>query len=263
MASATAAVSVLPTGPLLEGVLHKRYKRFLADVELDDGRLVTAHCANTGPMTGVLHPGGRVRLRHDPSPSRKLAWTWEQAQVRGHGGELIWVGVNTALPNRLVRATIEAGCLEPWLGPIGAIRAEVPYGSGGRSRIDLLLAPAAGASDPRPIYVEVKNTTWSQGEVGLFPDTVTERGQKHLQELTALLPDARGVLVPCLSRTDVTRFAPGDSADPRYGELFRVAVAAGVEVLPCRYRFDADAVSWLGLAAITTQELATGRGISG
>jgi sugar fermentation stimulation protein A len=158
--------------------------------------------------------------------------------------------VNTALPNRLVRATIEAGCLEPWLGPVAGIRAEVPYGEGRRSRIDLLLTPAAGAPDQRPIYVEIKNTTWSEGDLGLFPDTVTERGQKHLEELTALVPGARAVLVPCLSRSDVTRFAPGDSVDPRYGELFRAALTAGVEVLPCRYRFDATTVEWLGLASV-------------
>ena len=244
------ATPVLSLGPLVEGTLVKRYKRFLADVELEDGDVVTAHCPNTGPMTGVLHPGGRVRLRHAPSPSRKLAWTWEQAEVIGAAGTPIWVGINTALPNHLVRATIEAGCLEPWLGPIGAIRAEVPYGEGRRSRIDLLLTPAEGAADPRPIYLEVKNTTWTQGELALFPDTVTERGQKHLVELMALLPESRAVLVPCLSRGDVNRFAPGDAADPRYGELFRQALAAGVEVLPCRYSFTADTVSWQGLATV-------------
>jgi sugar fermentation stimulation protein A len=256
------ATPILPTGPLVEGVLHRRYKRFLADVELLEagpdgtppGSLVTAHCANTGPMTGVLHPGGRVRLRHDPSPSRKLAWTWEQAEVPGAGGTPVWVGINTALPNRLVRATIEAGCLEPWLGPIAAIRAEVPYGANRRSRIDLLLSPAAGAADARPIYLEVKNTTWSRGDLALFPDTVTERGQKHLQELSALLPEARAVLVPCLSRDDVRRFAPGDSADPRYGELFRDAVAAGVEVLPCIYAFNAEGVFWRGLATVEERD---------
>ena len=244
------AIPVLDLGPLVEGTLVKRYKRFLADVELEGGEVITAHCPNTGPMTGVLHPGGRVRLRHAPSPTRKLAWTWEQAEVPGADGAPIWVGINTALPNRLVRATIEAGCLEPWLGPIGAIKAEVPYGEGRRSRIDLLLTPAEGAADPRPIYLEVKNTTWTQGELALFPDTVTERGQKHLVELMALLPQARAVLVPCLSRGDVSRFAPGDAADPRYGELFRQALDAGVEVLPCRYDFTASDVSWQGLAAV-------------
>jgi len=250
---------VLRLEPLVEGVLLKRYKRFLADVELADGEIVTVHCANTGPMTGVLHPGGRVRLRYAPSRTRKLAWTWEQAETTGADGAPIWVGINTALPNRLVRATIEAGCLEPWLGPIAAIRAEVPYGEGRRSRIDLLLTPGPGPegtppADPRPIYLEVKNTTWTDGELALFPDTVTERGQKHLVELAALLPEARAVLLPCLSRGDVTRFAPGDSADPRYGELFRQALAAGVEVLPCRYSFSAEAVHWLGLATVVERQ---------
>ena len=232
--------------PLTEGVLIKRYKRFLADVELEDGTVVTAHCANTGPMTGVLHPGGRVRMRYAPSPKRKLAWTWEQAEVPGADGTPCWVGINTALPNRLIRATIEAGCLEEQLGAIAGIRAEVAYGENRRSRIDLLLTPDASAEDQRPIYLEVKNTTWSDGPLALFPDTVTERGQKHLQELMHVLPEARGVLVPCLSRPDVTAFAPGDSADPRYGELFREAMACGVEVLPCCFRFEADRVLWEG-----------------
>ena len=242
--------TVLSVGPLVEGVLIKRYKRFLADVELQDGSVVTAHCPNTGPMTGVLHPGGRVRLRHAPSPERKLAWTWEQAECPGADGGTVWVGINTALPNRLVRATIEAGLLQPQLGPIGAIRAEVPYGEGRRSRIDLLLTPAPDAADQRPIYVEVKNTTWTAGDLALFPDTVTERGQKHLRELMALLPDARAVLLPCISRHDVARFAPGDAADPVYGELFRQALEAGVEVLPCIYGFGEDRIDWLGLAPV-------------
>lgn len=108
------------------------------------------------------------------------------------GGGNCWVGVNTALPNRLLRATLEAGLLEPWLGKIEAIKAEVPYGLNRRSRIDLLLTPASGASDARMIYMEVKNTTWSDGDLALFPDTVTERGQKHLEELMGLLPEARG-----------------------------------------------------------------------
>ena len=236
--------------PLVEGVLRRRYKRFLAEVELAGGELVTVHGPNTGPMTGVLLPGGRVRLRHAPAPTRKLDWTWEQAEVPGVDGQPVWVGVNTALPNRLVRLTIEKGYLEPWLGPIAAVRAEVPYGQGNRSRIDLLLQPSPEGADQRLIYLEVKNTTWCQEDVGLFPDTVSERGQKHLIELMGVMPEARAVLVPCLSRADVRRFAPGDSADGRYGLLFREALAAGVEVVPCRYRFERDAVLWEGVAPV-------------
>ena len=169
-------------------------------------------------------------------------------------GDAGWVGVNTALPNRLLRATIEAGLLEPWLGPIGTVRAEVTYGRERRSRIDLLLQPAQEAEDQRPIYVEIKNTTWSSGEVALFPDTVTERGQKHLEELMHVLPEARAVLLPCVSRADVNRFAPGDSADPRYGELFRQAIDAGVEVLPCQFSFAVDAVRFEGVLPVQRTE---------
>ena len=179
-----------------------------------------------------------------------MAWTSEQAEVPSSDGTLCWVGINTALPNKLIRALIEAGGLKDQLGPIKIIRAEVPYGLNRRSRIDLLLTPNDSADDQRPIYVEVKNTTWCHGDVALFPDTVTERGQKHLEELTALIPDARGVLIPCLSRPDVNAFAPGDSADPHYGDLFRLAMQAGVEVLPCRFNFELDQVTWEGLQPV-------------
>jgi len=250
-----APIEVMRFEPLQAGVLQRRWKRFLAAVELADGQLVTAHCANTGPMVGVLEPGQRVRLRHDPSPKRKLAYTWEQAEVQAAGGGRCWAGVNTALPNRLLRATIEMGLLEPWLGPVAAIKAEVPYGRDRRSRIDLLLPPAETATDPRPIYVEIKNTTWSDGPLALFPDTVTTRGQKHLEELADVVAQGgRAVLLPCVSRADVERFAPGDSADPRYGELFRQAMAAGVEVLPCKFSFMADAINFEGVLPVQQQE---------
>ena len=243
----TSGDTLISFEPLEEGVLIKRYKRFLADVELSNGEVITAHCANTGPMTGVLIPGQRVRLRHAPSPKRKLAWTWEQAEVPGADGAPCWVGINTALPNRLILATIEAGCLAAQLGAIASIRAEVAYGANKRSRIDLLLTPTDSNPDQRPIYLEVKNTTWTDGTTALFPDTVTERGQKHLVELMGVVPDSRAVLVPCLSRPDVTEFAPGDSADPRYGELFREAINAGVEVLPCCFRFQTERIHWEGV----------------
>ena len=150
----------------------------------------------------------------------------------------------------MIRATVEAGCLSEQLGAIGNIRAEVPYGTNRRSRIDLLLTPAENNPDQRLIYLEVKNTTWTDGTTALFPDTVTERGQKHLVELMGVIPNARAVLVPCLSRPDVMDFAPGDAADPRYGSLFRDALVAGVEVLPCCFRYQPNEINWQGIRPV-------------
>ncbi len=231
--------------PLIGGILIKRYKRFLADVKLDSGEIVTAHCANTGPMTKVLYPGGRVRLRYAPSPSRKLSWTWEQAEVPSEKGNC-WVGVNTSLPNKIVKMAIEAGFLTKELGNIDQIRTEVTYGISRNSRIDLLLTPNPNNNDTRPIFIEIKNTTWTKDKTALFPDTITKRGQKHLKEMIGELPSSRAVLIPCISRSDVELFAPGDSADPIYGDLFRLAVDAGVEVIPCSFGFYIDHITWEG-----------------
>ena len=240
--------TIIKFPPLVEGILIKRYKRFLADVELVNGEIVTAHCANTGPMKGVLWPGGRVRLKYSPSPKRKLDWSWEQAEVPSHNElKRCWVGINTSLPNKLIRNLIEANVLEKQFGLIANIKPEVKYGLEGKSRIDLLLKPEASNSDNRNIYVEVKNTTWCEKSLALFPDTVTTRGQKHLRELMSLYPHARAVLIPCISRNDLENFAPGDSADNLYGKLFRDALANGVEVIPCAFGFFQDHITWEGV----------------
>jgi len=240
--------TIIKFPPLVEGILIKRYKRFLADVELVNGEIVTAHCANTGPMKGVLWPGGRVRLKYSPSPKRKLDWSWEQAEVPSHNDlKRCWVGINTSLPNKLIRNLIEANVLEKQLGLIANIKPEVKYGLEGKSRIDLLLKPEASNLDNRNIYVEVKNTTWCEKSLALFPDTVTTRGQKHLRELMSLYPHARAVLIPCISRNDLENFAPGDSADNLYGKLFRDALANGVEVIPCAFGFFQDHITWEGV----------------
>ncbi len=248
-------MTLLQFPPLDEGKLIKRYKRFLADVELSSGRIVTAHCANTGPMKSILHPGGKVRLRYEPSPKRKLDWTWEQAETTSANGNRCWVGVNTALANKLVKLAIEGHCLEKELGPIEKIRTELPYGNEKKSRIDLYLSPYRDQGDARSIFLEVKNTTWSEGKVALFPDTVTTRGQKHLKELMGVLPESRSVLVPCISRSDLDAFAPGEEADPLYGKLFREALTKGVEVLPCCFGFHQDHITWEGIRPISESYL--------
>ena len=240
--------TIIEFPPLVEGILIKRYKRFLADVELVNGEIVTAHCANTGPMKGVLWPGGRVRLKYSPSPKRKLDWSWEQAEVPSHNElKRCWVGINTSLPNKLIRNLIEANVLEKQFGLIANIKPEVKYGLEGKSRIDLLLEPETSNSDNRNIYIEVKNTTWCEKTLALFPDTVTTRGQKHLKELMSICTKSRAVLIPCISRSDMEIFAPCDIADPLYGQLFREAISLGVEVIPCAFGFFSDHITWEGV----------------
>ena len=226
--------------PLYPGILLKRYKRFFADIQLASGEVVTAHCPNTGPMTGICTPGASVQLSKSDNPSRKLPYTWEMIQVRDN--QPTWVGVNTALPNRVIKLALEK-FLFPELGSYSQIRFEVPYGKDKKSRVDFLLT---GSDSDRPIYLEVKSTTWAQAQLALFPDTETTRGQKHLRELMALLTQARAVMLYFINRGDCTRFAPGDTADPMYGQLLREAIAFGLEVLPCRFEITPDGIRYLG-----------------
>ena len=232
--------------PLVEGVLIKRYKRFLADIQIDNGQIVTAHCANTGPMKGLLKEGAQVRISFSSSTSRKLPWTWEQVKVSGTNNEEVWVGINTLFANKLIRKVIEQNLLKDKLGDIVKIKSEVPYGKEMKSRIDFLLTPKSSNPDNRNIYVEVKNTTWTKNNVALFPDTETKRGQKHLIELKALIPESKSVLVPCITRKDVDYFSPGDDADPLYGELFRESTNAGMILIPCCFEFHQDHITWNG-----------------
>ena len=211
--------------PLVEGRLVKRYKRFLADVELEGGGAITAACPNTGSMMGCCEPGSRVWLSESDSPTRKYRHTWEIVES---AREL--VGINPGLPNRLVREAIETGVIAGLSG-YGSIRPEVAFGEE-RSRIDLLLEDAA-----RPAcYVEVKNVTAAvTGRVALFPDAVSERGAKHLRELMRLKGQGlRAVLVFCVQRGDVDEVRPADAIDPVYGRTLREAIAAGVEVMAWR-----------------------------
>ena len=232
--------------PLIEGILIKRYKRFLADIQIENGEIVTAHCANTGPMKGLLNEGAKVRISFSSSTTRKLPWTWEQVKVSGTNNQDVWVGINTLFANKLIRKVIEQNLLKDKLGEIAKIKSEVPYGKDKKSRIDFLLTPKSSNPDNRNIYVEVKNTTWTKNNVALFPDTETKRGQKHLIELKDLSPESKSVLVPCITRKDIDYFAPGDESDPLYGVLFRESISAGMLLMPCCFEFHSDHVVWNG-----------------
>jgi len=238
-----------PFPPLLLGTLLRRYKRFMADIELDSGETITAHCPNTGPMTGVYLPGNRVAVSMSQNPKRKYAYTWELIEVQNvQDNEPTWVGVNTSLPNRVVKRALEQRLFSP-IGSYQEIESEVVYGQEG-SRVDFRLLPADTSPDRRLIYLEVKNTTWAQGNLALFPDTVTTRGQKHLRELTALLPQHRSILLYFINRGDCTQFTPGDMADPAYGKLLRTAIVAGLEILPCRFKITLEGMEYLNLAEL-------------
>lgn len=239
--------------PLKEGILIKRYKRFLADIRLDDGEMITAHCPNTGPMKGLIFDQARVRVSKSSSPKRKLSWTWEQVAVLDSKNKTVWVGINTLFANKLITKLIEENLLISHLGQIDSLRNEVVYGEQRKSRIDLLLTPKSSNPDKRAIYVEVKNTTWMNDNIALFPDTVTIRGQKHLKELVGIMPEYRSVLIPCITRKDAEYFLPGDEADPLYGKLFRDSIISGLEVIPCCFGFEKDCITWEGIRPLLTK----------
>jgi sugar fermentation stimulation protein A len=211
---------------LVEGRLIRRYKRFLADIQLADG-VVTAACPNTGSLMGCCDPGSRVWLSESESATRKYRHTWELVQV----GKTM-VGINTGLPNALVAEAIADGTIGELSG-YASVRREVAFGEE-RSRVDLLLEDEAR----EPCYVEVKNVTAAAKKgVALFPDCVSERGSKHLRELMRIKAmGLRPVQVYCVQRADVKEVRPADGIDHEYGRTLREAIAAGVEVLAYRAR---------------------------
>ncbi len=220
--------------PLIEGRLIKRYKRFLADIALPDGREITAHCPNTGAMTGCAEPGWRVWLSSSDNPKRKYAQTWEL--VENDGGDLACV--HSVKANALVREAIEEGVIQELQG-YESLKTEVKFGAE-NSRADLLLERPG-----EQCFVEVKSVTLKLDDgLGIFPDAVSERGRKHLRELIAVKQQGlRAVLLFCVQHSGIERVAPADSVDPRYAETFREALAAGVEVLAYRANLSVDEIS--------------------
>ncbi len=206
--------------PLLSGTLIRRYKRFLADVRLDDGTIITAHCPNSGAMTGCSQPGRTAFISYHDDPKRKLKYTWQLIEM-----PTSLVGVNTMIPNRLVAQSIRQGLIHE-LSDYDDIVSEVKVGN--NSRIDLLLQ-----SDKKdPCYVEIKNCTLVENGQALFPDAVTLRGKKHLVELQQLVTQGnRCIMFYLIQRMDAQNFSPADKIDPGYGKELRKAVSHGVEIM--------------------------------
>ncbi|MEQ8507377.1 MAG: DNA/RNA nuclease SfsA [Rhodospirillaceae bacterium] len=210
--------------PLLKGTLVKRYKRFFADVVLESGETVTAHCANSGSMLSVKPEGAPVWISPANNPKRKLQYTWEIVEIEGHK-----VGINTSHPNLIVSEAIEAGEI-PELAGYDSLRREVKYGQ--NSRIDALLEAEGKPS----CYVEVKNVTMKRDLTpsgkAEFPDSVTSRGAKHLVELADMVADGhRAVMFYLVQREDCFAFSVAGDIDPDYEAGLIAAMKAGVEVI--------------------------------
>lgn len=208
---------------LYEGLIHgrliKRYKRFLADVELESGEVVTAHCANSGSMTACIKEGALVYLSCHDNPKRKLKYTWEMIEMPSS-----LVGVNTGVPNKLVASAIESGKIEE-LKKYTNVRPEIKTSEG--TRLDLLLTDALGEK----CYIEIKNCTLVENNHAYFPDAVTTRGQKHLKELERLALEGHetGVFF-LIQRMDADIFFPADHIDKEYGFLLRRVHENGVKI---------------------------------
>ena len=209
--------------PLLTGVLLRRYQRFLADVRLDGGEQVTAHCTNTGSLRTCAEPGWRVALSRAPNPRRKLPYTWELV----HDGQG-WIGINTHLANALAEEAVREGRI-PELAGWPVLRRERAYGA--NSRIDILLEDGR-----RRCYVEVKNVTLLAADGCIaFPDAATLRGRKHLAELSEMVRQGhRAAMLYVVQRGDGGAFRPAHEIDPEYALAVRAAVVAGVEILAYR-----------------------------
>jgi sugar fermentation stimulation protein A len=219
----------------MKGLVHarliKRYKRFLADVRLDNDEVITVHCPNTGSMKNCVEENAEIWLSDSYNPKRKYRYTWEYLMTsRGHH-----IGVNAGKANQLVQSAIRDDLVEPLAG-YETIRPEVKYGDE-NSRIDLLLQD----SKRQDCYVEVKSVTLledppSRG-IGYFPDAVSQRGAKHIRELIKMSQsDARSVLFFCVQHTGIQEVRPADHIDREYGKLLREALDNGVEVLAYKVR---------------------------
>jgi len=218
----------------LRGRFVRRYKRFFADIETDAGEAITVHCANPGSMLGFNRPGAAVRCSTSDNPKRKLRHTLEMMRIGR-----IWVGLQTQRANAVVARVLEAGVL-PEFADYPNVRREVRVD--GSSRLDFALA--GHPHDPRTLYLEVKSVTLGEAGLARFPDSVTERGRRHVETLARLRRAGnRAVLLFLVQRADCDRVAPADDIDPAYGESLRAACAEGVETLALGARVTSRSIS--------------------
>ena len=223
--------------PLVPARLIRRYKRFLADARLEDGREITAHCANPGSMMGLADEGMKIWLEPNDDPKKKLKFGWRLVDhENGH-----FTGVDTSVPNRALKAALEAREVAG-LGDYDVVRPEVKYGE--NSRIDFLLQGGG-----RDTYVEVKSVTLCrQSGLAEFPDSVTKRGAKHLAELSAMVAEGhRAVMLYLVQRTDCSEVSLAGDIDPTYAQAFADARAAGVEVMCLGTKITQEGI-WVGKA---------------
>ncbi len=228
--------------PLIEARLVKRYKRFLADVEMPDGEVRTVHCANSGSMLGLTEPGNRAWISDSENPKRKLRFSLEMLEVDG-----VMVGINTNHPNKLAREAIEVGKI-PALSEFDRLRTEVKYGK--NSRIDILLETDNGPN----IFVEVKNVHYMRNKgIHEFPDSVTARGAKHLDEMAnEVKAGSRAAMLYVIQRNDGDVFRLAKDLDSQYVDAFERARHAGVEAYAIRCDVDPDQIEAMELVKIET-----------
>lgn len=204
---------------LTHGKLIKRYKRFLADVELDNGEIITAHCTNSGSMKSCLEDGAEVFLSETNNPKRKTRFTWEMIKINNH-----WIGINTGNPNKIAFEAISNNQIDKLAG-YSNVKREVKFGD---SRFDIY-----AEKEGKECFVEVKNVTLKEGKHARFPDAVTTRGQKHLKTLIDVKSQGkRAVMLYIVQRMDVEVFAPARDIDPVYADLLKEAFEKGVEIIP-------------------------------
>jgi sugar fermentation stimulation protein A len=228
--------------PLIKGKLIKRYKRFLADIELENGDVIIAHCTNSGTMKTCLETGAEVYLSPADNPNRKTKFTWEMIKINNK-----WVGVNTSNPNKIAYNALKNGTIEGLTG-FNEVTREVKWGN---SRFDLM-----ARNKHETCFVEVKNVSMKDGEYAKFPDAVTSRGRKHLTTLIEVKQQGlRAVMLYVVQRTDVEKFTIAGEIDPDYANTLQKAIVSGVEVFVVQTEVLPESIEIIGQLPFVLHQL--------